>query len=71
VSEISDAIVVIVSEETGVISVVTGGKIKRNYNASSLKTLLKKQLADSETESSESGKNPFLKVFSKRKEDDE
>lgn len=32
-SENSDAVVLVVSEETGIISIVSGGKITRNYNA--------------------------------------
>lgn len=36
-SEISDAIVIVVSEETGNISVAMDGELKRNYNYSSLK----------------------------------
>ncbi|MBQ9086281.1 MAG: diadenylate cyclase CdaA [Clostridia bacterium] len=39
-SECSDAIVIVVSEETGVISVVTEGNIQRNYNYNSLKQAL-------------------------------
>ena len=39
-SECSDAIVIVVSEETGVISVVSDGNIKRNYNYNSLKQTL-------------------------------
>lgn len=69
VSEISDAIVVIVSEETGVISVVSSGKIKRNYNASSLKSVLKKRLGAEQPENEDSSQNPFSRMFSKRKED--
>jgi diadenylate cyclase len=42
ITEVSDAIVVVVSEETGTISVVHEGKIKRNYNFQSLK----KELCD-------------------------
>lgn len=36
-SEISDAVVIIVSEETGTISLSVDGNLKRNYNYSSLK----------------------------------
>ena len=43
-SECSDAIVIVVSEETGVISVVTEGNIKRNYNYNSLKQTLNTML---------------------------
>lgn len=43
-SECSDAIVIVVSEETGVISVVTEGNIKRNYNYNSLKQTLNAML---------------------------
>lgn len=41
-SENSDAVVIIVSEETGVISVATGGNLKRNYNYNTLKSELEK-----------------------------
>ena len=37
VSEISDAIVIVVSEENGVISMAVNGELKRNYNYTSLK----------------------------------
>ena len=43
-SECSDAIVIVVSEETGVISLVTDGNIKRNYNYNSLKQTLNSML---------------------------
>ena len=37
ISEVSDAVVVVVSEETGVISLACGGGLKRNFNYNSLK----------------------------------
>ncbi len=49
-SENSDAIVLVVSEETGIISIVNNGEIKRNYNAASASAELRRQLIDSELE---------------------
>lgn len=43
-SENSDAVVVVVSEETGTISVAENGVIDRNYSAESLKERLEKEL---------------------------
>lgn len=40
VSEISDSIVIVVSEETGIISLVVNGKITRNYDFEKLNSLL-------------------------------
>ncbi len=47
-SEVSDAIVVVVSEETGVISVAIGGMLKRHLAAQTLERLLKSQLCPEE-----------------------
>ena len=44
ITEVSDAVVIIVSEETGVISVACGGNLKRNFNYNSLKKELLGQL---------------------------
>lgn len=44
ISEIADVIVVVVSEETGTISVAEDGKLKRDLNSDSLKELLTKKL---------------------------
>ena len=44
ITEISDAIVVVVSEETGIISLVEGGKLTRNLNGDDLKQMLLEKL---------------------------
>src|SRR5690606_34020010 len=40
ISEISDAISIVVSEETGIISLAVDGKLTRNYNKENLKCAL-------------------------------
>lgn len=49
-SENSDAVILVVSEETGIISIVEGGKITRNYNAVTATAELRKYLLASEQE---------------------
>lgn len=48
-SEISDALIIVVSEETGIISVAHDGNLKRNYNSQSLKQELMAKLEESGT----------------------
>lgn len=43
-TENSDSVVLVVSEETGIISIVKNGEIKRNYNAVSANAELRRQL---------------------------
>lgn len=50
VSEATDAVVVIVSEETGTISVAVGGMLKRHLAPQTLEKLLRNELATSGTE---------------------
>lgn len=67
-TENSDAIVLIVSEETGIISIVCDGQIKRNYNAASACAELRRLMIDSQFETQEKAVvkaikriNPFKK----------
>lgn len=70
-SEVSDAVVVVVSEETGAISVAVGGVLKRYLAAQTLERLLRNELCPEETEKEE---NLVLKLRQKLqikgKEDD-
>ena len=54
-SEASDAVVVIVSEETGIISVAVGGMLKRGLTPDTLRKVLEMELLDTAEESEESG----------------
>ena len=56
ISEQSDAVVVIVSEETGSISVAEDGMLKRHLSSETMETLLRKELM---TEEAEPGKRPI------------
>ena len=53
-SEVSDAVVVIVSEETGAISVAVGGMLKRHLAPQMLERLLRNELIRDETKKEES-----------------
>ena len=50
ISEQSDAVVVIVSEETGAISVAVDGMLKRHLSPQTMETLLRKELIPEETD---------------------
>ncbi len=62
-SETSDAVVVVVSEETGVISVCIGGTITRNYNQMSLREKLYSELITIEETQRN---NLFTRLFGKK-----
>ena len=63
-SENSDAIVIVVSEETGQISVALNGELTRDYTHDKLKSLLEEQIFNDKTEIAIGRK----KLFSSRSE---
>ena len=66
-SERSDAVVVIVSEETGAISIAVDGMLKRHLSTETVETLLRKELMPAETNGGRK-KNP-LDYFRGKKHD--
>ena len=69
-SEISDAVVVIVSEETGTISVAVGGMLKRHLAPQTLERLLRNELIPAGTEQDSSTLNRLVeKLMSTGKEE--
>ena len=66
-SEVSDAVVVIVSEETGTISVAVGGMLKRHLAPQTLERLLRSELCHEEKEKEE---NLVLKLRQKLQKKD-
>ena len=69
-SEQSDAVVVIVSEETGAISVAIDGMLKRHLNAATLERLLRKELIIEEEDKNQRGIMQLLKKLLKGKNDE-
>ena len=70
-SENSDAVVVIVSEENGSISVAVGGMLKRSLKVATLDKLLRQELhtVDSQEESANFPAQVLKKLSGKAKED--
>lgn len=64
-SERSDAVVVIVSEETGAISVAVDGMLKRHLSKETLETLLHKELVPPEPDAG--GRNRLCDIFKVKK----
>ena len=54
VSEMTDAVVLVVSEETGAISIVKGGKVKSKIDPQKLNSLLKQALEEQEEQKAKS-----------------
>ena len=65
-SEISVAVVVIVSEETGNISVAVGGKLERNFTPESLRVKLSNELAPVTDEQETTGRG-LAKLWGRKK----
>ena len=65
-SEVSDAVVVIVSEETGTISVAIGGMLKRHLAPQTLEKLLLNELAPKEEVKT---RNPLTKLLRRQKKE--
>ena len=71
-SENSDAVVVIVSEETGTISVAIGGLLKRHLKPETLeKLLLNELMPQTEEPGADKPQLHLPRILKKRKEDDE
>ncbi len=64
ITEVSDAVTVIVSEETGGISVAVGGMLKQRLELETLDKLLRKELS-ADDEGSREGRKPLLRTRKK------
>lgn len=67
ISEVSDAVVVVVSEETGAISVAVGGMLKRHLAPQTLERLLRNELCQEEAPEQE---NLVVKLYQKLQKKD-
>lgn len=67
VSERTDAVAVIVSEETGAISVAVGGMLKRRLTAETLERLLQNELNENADEENSKKIFTFASIFKGKK----
>ena len=67
-SENSDAVVVIVSEETGSISVAIGGMLKRHLKPETLENLLRNELLPQEDSDGAKQRFSLLRLLRSRKD---
>ena len=70
-SENSDAVVVLVSEETGSISVAVGGMLKRHLTIETLRLLLTNELLPRDTEQEEKKKFQLKDLLKRKKDGDD
>ena len=68
-SESSDAVVVIVSEETGTISVAEGGMLKRHLAPRTLEKLLRNALCPESKDGAEASFGEYLKRLRSREKE--
>jgi len=66
ISEVSDAVVVIVSEETGAISVAVGGMLKRHLAPQTLERLLRNELCHEDAAQDDNFVQKLYQKLSKR-----
>ena len=66
-SENSDAVVVIVSEETGSISVAIGGMLKRHLKPETLENLLRNELLPQDADDADKQKFNLMNLLRTRK----
>lgn len=70
ITEVSDSMAIIVSEETGIISTATDGKLNRFLDTKSVeKTLLNIYLKDDLKDRAMNIKNPLISIFRRNKKD--
>ena len=70
ISEVSDAVAIVVSEETGTISVAVGGMLKRHLAPQTLKQLLMKELCPEENTDQDNPVERLKQIFRKNSKEE-